>query len=795
MSERKTLVIICADKLELIQYLITGGVKQMNIQYPAKVFNFALVALLGATWFMLPNAFAQNAESIDEVIVTATKREERLQDVPMAISVLGEDTIEIAGITGGRGIADSVPGITFSQAGNNLNSAFIIRGIGTALNQDNLASPVAIYLDEMPMISSKSTMKMDFSLFDAAQVEVLKGPQGTLFGAGTLAGAVRIISNKPDPSGFSYKIATDIGSTSGEMRQRYNGMINLPISENAALRLVAYASEDDGYVKNLSTNVDPSNKVSNIGLRASLGWQVNDRFDANFSYIMQETEVDDGATINPSLGENSRNGFSDETTEIEVSKFNMTLAYDLGFAELTSSTNFSESDAEFEADLSLALGNAFPLLLHREPDDETFVQELRLVSKSDSNIDWVLGAFYLDRETDVAETFYTTQEWVDGRGGTIGGTTTYLGRDNAFVYGGPVNNQYEETAFFGELGYQLTDSLKATLGVRTGDMENSNSRPGGGASSLGAFLFPVIFQGANSFTPPPYAAETYEPGKTSSDVIKLSLAWQVSDSVNLYATASEGFRSNEINRAATLPGLDGRLGSSRVDPNDPVIIPLTTSSDKLWNYEVGMKGRWDSFSANLSIYQMVWEDMQLVAQRAGDPDSYFANAGEAESEGIELELLANPNDNMEIGLNLAYQDAKITQLTDEQARIMGGELGSQLVSPDLQLSGHFQYAMPLDGGNEAVARLAYSYTDSMPNGFPNVIGNPSAVNSRYTMTDAYSKLDFSLGLNSDKWSVALYGENILDNDDYIFVMQQTFFNNAHMTLRPRTFGLRVSMTH
>ena len=766
----------------------------MNIKYPAKGFNFALVASLAATWFILPNAFAQNTESIDEIIVTATKREERLQDVPMAISVLGEDTIEIAGITGGRGIAESVPGITFSQAGNNLNSSFIVRGVGTALNQDNLASPVAIYLDEMPMTSSKSTLKMDFSLFDAAQVEVLKGPQGTLFGAGALAGAVRIISNKPDPSGFAYKLATDIGSTSGEMRQRYNGMVNLPISENAALRLVAYASEDDGYVKNLSTNVDPSNKVSNIGLRAALGWQVNERFKANFSYIMQETEVDDGSTINPDLGEDSRTGFSDETTEIEVSKFNMTLVYDLGFAELTSSTNVSESEAVFDGDLSLALGNAFPLLLHREPDSEALVQEIRLVSNSESNFDWVLGAFYLDRETYVAQAFHTTQEWVDGRGG-VDGLVTSLGVTNAFVYGGAVDNQYEETAFFGELGYQLTDSLKATLGFRTGDMENSNSRPGGGSSSLGAFLGPIVFMGADAFTPAPYAAGTYEPGKTSSDVMKLSLAWQLNDNVNLYATASEGFRSNEINRAATIPGLDGRLGSSRLDPDDPVIIPLTSSPDKLWNYEIGMKGRWDGLSANLSIYQIVWEDIQLVAQRAGDPDSYFANASEAESEGIELELLVNPNDNMEIGFNLAYQDAKITQLTDDEARIMGAELGSRLVSPDLQVSGHFQYMMPLKSGNEVVGRLAYSYTDSMPNGFPNRVGNPSAMNPRYTETDAYSKIDFSIGLNSDKWSVALYGENILDNDDSIFVMQQTFFNNAHMTLRPRTFGLRVSMTH
>ena len=745
--------------------------------------------------FSVGSVFAQSNSELDEIIVTATKREERLQDVPMSISVLGEDILEISGITDSRGIADTIPGITFSQAANNLNGAFIVRGIGTALNQDQLASPVAVYLDEMPMVASKSTLKMDFSLFDAAQVEVLKGPQGTLFGAGTLAGAVRIISNKPDPSGFSYKIATDIGSTSGEMRQRYNGMVNIPISDNAAVRLVAYASEDDGWVTNISTGADPSNKVSNIGFRASLGWEVNDRFNANFSYILQETEVDDGSTINPALGEDSRSGLGNEATEIEVQKFNMTLAYDLGFAELTSSTNLSENDGTMDVDLSNALGNMFPLLLHREPDDEAFVQELRLVSNTDSQLDWVLGAFYLDRETDVIEAFYVTQAYADTRGGTIGNTISTLGVDNAFIYGGPVPNSYEETAIFGELGYQLTDSLKATLGFRTGDMENANSRPAGGSSVLGSFIGPVVFMGASSFNPVPYQAGTYEPGKTSNDVLKFSLAWQVNDQINLYATASEGFRSNEVNRSAFVRGLDGQFGSSGLDPDDPIIIPQVSSSDKLWNYEVGMKGRWDGLSANISIYQIVWEDIQLSAQRGGgDPTSFITNAGEAESEGIELELVANPNDNFEFGLNVALQDAKITELSEAEAIMVGAEIGSSLVSPDVQVSGHFQYTMPLEGGKEAVGRLGYSYTDALPNGFENVVGNPNATNPRYTMTDAYSKLDFSIGLNSDKWSVALYGENILDNDDSIFVMQQTFFSNAHMTLRPRTFGIRVSMT-
>ena len=747
--------------------------------------------------FASTSVFAQSDTELEEIIVTATKREERLQDIPMSVSVLGQDTLEIAGIIDSRGIAESIPGITFSQAANNFNSAFIVRGIGTALNQDNLASPVAVYLDEMPMMASKSTLKMDFSLFDAKQVEVLKGPQGTLFGAGTLAGAVRIISNKPDPNGFSYKLMTDIGSTSGEMRQQYNGMVNIPISDNAAVRLVAYASEDDGWIKNITTGADPTNKVSSMGFRAALGWQVNDRFNANFTYILQETEVDDGATINPALGEDTRLGLGNEKSEIEVQKLNMTLVYDFGFAELTSSTNFSENDGTMDADLSNIFGNTFPFFLHREPDDEAFVQEMRLVSNSDSRLDWVLGAFYLDRETDVIEAFYTSQAFADSRGGTIGGTISTLGVDNAFIYGGPVPNSYEETAFFGELGYQLTDSLKATLGFRTGDMENANSRPAGGSSALMSFLGPVVFSGsgATSFTPVPYQAGTYEPGKTSNDVMKLSLAWQMNDRVNLYATASEGFRSNEINRSAFVPGLDGRLGSSGLDPNDPIVIPQVSASDKLWNYEIGVKGRWDGLSVNLAMYQMVWEDIQLVAQRGGgDPTSFFTNAGEAESEGIELEILANPNDNFEFGLNIAYQDAKITKLTDQEAIMVGAELGSSLVSPDVQVSGHFQYAVALEGGREAVGRLGYSYTDALPNGFENQVGNPNATNPRYTMTDAYSKLDFSLGINSDRWSVALYGENILDNDDSIFVMQQTFFANAHMTLRPRTFGIRVSMT-
>jgi outer membrane receptor protein involved in Fe transport len=179
--------------------------------------------------------------------------------------------------------------------------------------------------------------------------------------------------------------------------------------------------------------------------------------------------------------------------------------------------------------------------------------------------------------------------------------------------------------------------------------------------------------------------------------------------------------------------------------------------------------------------------------RPGEPDQFITNAGEAKSDGIELEILADIGGNLELGVNVAVQDARITKLSEQEAALTGAAMGSSLVSPDLQLSGHFKYTVPLDSGNEAFARLGYSYTDKVPNGFPNNVGTPGVLNPFYAETDAWSKVDFSLGWVSDKWSVALYGENILDNDDSTFIMQQNFFANKHMTVRPRTFGIRVSM--
>ena len=211
----------------------------------------------------------------------------------------------------------------------------------------------------------------------------------------------------------------------------------------------------------------------------------------------------------------------------------------------------------------------------------------------------------------------------------------------------------------------------------------------------------------------------------------------------------------------------------------------------MWNYEVGMKGQWDTVRVNLAVYQMVWDDIQLFAQRVSDSATFFSNAGEAESGGIELEISGRPNDFFDYGLGIAYQNAEITSITAAEATMVGAELGTPLTSPDLQVSGHLQFTNSVQSGNELFGRMDFSYTDSMPNGFPFSPGT-GAPSPNFAYTDSITKVDLSVGYVTDKWTAVLYAENALDEDGYQFIMPQTFFDDRHMTLRPRTIGVRFT---
>src|SRR5690606_8788366 len=202
------------------------------------------------------------AQELDTVYVTATRRSERLQDVPLSVSVLSQDELDAKGVVGYEGLANETPGVVLNRASANFNN-FTARGIGTNGYNANLQSTVAIYIDELPISANGNSTILDPSLYDVERVEFLRGPQGTLFGSGSLAGALRILTRAPDPNVLEGSFLADVGITgSNSLRQRYNAMLNIPLAQDTlALRVVAFSRDEEGYIDNLGTGIENANSL------------------------------------------------------------------------------------------------------------------------------------------------------------------------------------------------------------------------------------------------------------------------------------------------------------------------------------------------------------------------------------------------------------------------------------------------------------------------------------------------------------------------------------------------------
>ena len=766
----------------------------MGIHCSKKVFRYLASSLFfvggGGSVSVLANDAGANSSplQLEEVMVTATKRTKSVQDVPQTISVLGQDELEIQGIETGADFARRVPGLLLNETGKNLASNFVIRGIASSTNAEEMNQSVSVYIDDIPVTSSNTSIQPDLRLYDVSRVEVLKGPQGTLFGSGALAGVVRIVTNKADASGFDYSFSTDIASNgNSSIRQRYNGMVNVPLVEDKlALRIVGYAREEDGYVDNIGTGIDNANSYSEMGGRLSLVWDATDNFRANINVLYQDSEPDDSALFDPELGKHVRSSAIAEVATVEMTNYNLTLEYDNDFATFTSSSNFSMLDTYQTSDLNGGFPfTLFPWLLNRTTEEENFVQEIRMVSNSDSRLDWVVGGFYAKRETDRYLTFYTSQEFVDSRG--ITGLADTRHGSNAFVDGWRTNID-EELAAYAEFGYQLTDTLKATMGIRRGTTEADDIRHPIGVDGIGAFVGGVIFGGANTVTLPGFPTREIGTGKQNVTTTKWSLAWEPTDEMNLYIMAAEGFRAAVVNGSAQVNG-----GVSQLDPND-VVIPPIADPDSLWNYEIGMKATWldGRINTNVSLFYIDWQDIQLQAVRQSDGGTFVTNAGAAVSKGVEFEMLALATEKIQLGLNFSFQNAEITELTDEEAALTGAVEGSELVSPDFSTSGFIEYSTPFNGG-DFYARTDIQYVGDYVNAFPFVSGNPGVPSANTARTDSYENVNVSIGWSSDKWSISLYGENVLDNDDHTYIYPLAFVDDRFATLRPRTFGIRLAI--
>jgi outer membrane receptor protein involved in Fe transport len=730
---------------------------------------------------------------IEEVIVTATKRAESVQDIPQSITAVSGKDLEAKGIENYEDLTRTIPGV-IATGGSNFNK-FVVRGIQTSNGTSSSGEQklVAIYLDDLPL-TSFSVLTPDMRPYDIGRVEVLRGPQGTLFGSGSLAGAIRYVTNKADPSGYHASLDVEAGKTKGDSnRLRLGGMVNVPlIQDQLAVRLVGYMRDEDGWVNYAGVNGRKNtNTADDWGVRGSLRWQPNDKLNATFMVTSDHNEVGDSSLYDPTQGRNIAKRDFPFAVDVDLDSYNATIEYDLGFADLTSATVFAKSKTGWNLDLDAVLTAVMPFYFQEKIDTDSFVEDIRLVSKKGGKLDWVAGAFYLDQKSDYADSFNVPQSFLAAL--KITGLSPIL-TPNADTSMDLRNKKNFEAALYGEVSYHFTDTLTFTTGARASKYEFIDEDKGIGfqTPTLIPSIFTSIFGfGGSNIVKVPSVARTNSTGKKSKLIGKFGLEWQPSADQTYYGLASQGFRRSHPNGPSASNG-----GKSAINPNDPAIIPVMAEADSLWNYELGAKNIWldGRLRTTLAAYYIDWGPMQVPLVRSSDATPYVGTVGKARSIGLEAEVDALINEHLEGGFNATIQSAEVTELTATESLISGAVVGAKLASPEFKAGAYAKYGWTLADGSDLYARIDAQHVGSYVNTFPNTAG-AKIPNAAFAEIPAYQNVNLSVGWAKGNLKAVLYAENLGNNQSPIFIDAANYSLNRYGTLRPRTVGVRLGWKH
>jgi iron complex outermembrane receptor protein len=568
---------------------------------------------------------------VEEVIVTATKRAESLQEVPQSITAFSGLAIEKMQFKNMEDYLKALPSaaLTSSLPGRN---SLVMRGVSTGAYEYRTESQVAVYLDEQPITSI--SQQPEVRMVDIARVENLPGPQGTLFGSSSQSGTLRIITNKPNFDGFSGEGNATFATThGGDPSWDFSGHVNIPVSDSLAFRIVGFSAHEGGYVDNVygTTYAGPGaygspgdnaavadnnqNTYDISGGRIAGLWKINDDWETDFGVILQKSEAEGTWETDPYLGDYKITRFFDEWRDDKWWQTSVTVRGDLGFAEFVSTTSYFERDSAYEWDnmqynqwqtsyygiynawLPYDFEYEFGTIFNDQVQTR-FAQEFRLTSQGDSKLQWMLGAFY----DDVYDRWYYGAKIPNFTQTTAWTASNYYACYYAAAgYDAPCPipptditywNHYartvKQTAVFGEISYDLTNKLTATVGGRWFRYDRTERQ-----------------QYYTPYGSPPFGSygkgEGFYEGKGSEGdtITKFSLKYQANDNFMAYVTRSEGFR------------LGGR-NSPRVVASDPN-IPEKYDADTLVNYEVGIKSEWldRRLTINADVFRMKWDGIQI----------------------------------------------------------------------------------------------------------------------------------------------------------------------------------------
>ncbi|QIB66471.1 TonB-dependent receptor [Kineobactrum salinum] len=688
-------------------------------------------------------------DALEEVVVTASKRgASSVQDMPTNISAIGADALQKTHAMGFQDLSKFIAGLSAVDNGPG-NQQIIIRGLSSSAG----AAQVGTYFDEIPTTGAGGTnvAQTDLQLYDLERVEVLRGPQGTLYGSGSQGGTLRYITNKPQLSAVEGSLQADAGTRSrgaGEIYQ-LNGMLNVPvIDDRLALRAVGFHRDSDGYVDLPGLGISNSNSEETSGGRLMATLVLGERTTLTASGWYQKLDLDDQPLV--TQDEDARDGLVRTPFSDELEMYNLTLDHELARGDITATVSHYNRKTFFSFDVSQFV--PAPGSVNQNRDNELLSAELRYASRLQGPLQFIVGGFYQEREASNSSIGY----FVDPATGLVPDSPTSFFDTRA-------DSDLTNKALFGEITYTVSDRLELLAGVRAFEIE-TGSRANELQSPFGE---PVGLQD-------PLSAE-------SDDIIyKLQASYRFNEDILAYLVYSEGFR-------------EGGANPLNLNTEGGLPVPRGYQPDFVKNIELGWKTEWldRQLRFNGAIYAMQWEDIQVGLLDQTQAFEYVANAGEADLLGIELESVLQPRalPGFSIRWNASYSEQTLAEDTPgyQAGDISAGRDGDKLPDTFPFSAGIIVQQQFTLAGYQAHVAFDASYT-----------GKALTTFSRRS-SDAREYGDYILagarvGADIERWQTALYVTNIGDVREPVNWTVEALegIPDRILTTQPRTVGVSVS---
>jgi outer membrane receptor protein involved in Fe transport len=788
----------------------------------ARLHLFATLSAIALTSPALAQeADAEAEDQGNDIVVTATLRDTSLQDVPFSINAQSGEDLLRANAQTLEDASRNVAGLNIQNLGPG-QSQVSIRGVSAGQvvrDQPGVKEQVGVYLDQS--VISLSLFTPDLDLFDLNRLEALRGPQGTLFGAGSIGGTIRYITNQPRLGRTEGVIEGNINLVDGDdIGGSLRGVINLPLGDAAALRVVAYATRFGGFIDALREGGGVTEDINDgvrYGTRIALTFQPSEALTITPRIVWQKTEYDGfnrqevfNLYANPNTTTRPRVTFAErqqflllqEGFEDETIIADLTANIDLGGAVATLVGSYTNRDILVSRDASALTGSVsvdlgfpaagvlLPSNLRDTTDLETWTGEVRLASDNDSAFQWLIGAFYATVDRVYAQRLPTPgyDAFTDARFGAGTSAAVANGFPLQSPYNADIPYDIEQFAVFGEASYTFADVVTLTAGGRYYDFSETRQFISGGLFSNGDNN--TDRTSSNGFTP------------------RVLLSWQASDNITVNAQASKGFRLGGVNDPLNIPLCSG--GAGGVDAltfgNRP-----SYEDETLWNYELGVRTQGRGFTFNAAAFYTDISNLQMTADAGSCSSRVVFNVPSAHTQGIEVELSVEPTQGLNLSLSASVLEAEFDSSVTTTAGVViaGFRDGNRLPStPEFTFSAAADYTFPLSAGMDGFVRGSLQHVGSRftqasdqennPRSFVSGLAFGGATGTVPTVVDlrldSYQLVNFSAGVEWDSGlSITAYVSNLFDENAQL-AFDRERGGRARLgfsTNQPRTFGVTV----